>query len=163
METSATTNNTASTAEAYAAYARNLASADASAKTLENENAWKAAKKVEAVFLGMLLKEMEKTVEKGSLFHGGMGEDMFQTELDNAYINSFENGQDSGIARLYYEQLMRRSPAEEAKALSTVKSGFIPLTQENAAIPLTGEAAEFLPLDSDGLAPQFLPLSPLEF
>jgi len=136
---------------------RGLRSVEESAKTPENEKAWKAAKKVEAVFLGMLLKEMNKTVEKGSLFHGGIGEDVFQTELDNAYVSSFENGSDNGIARLYYEQMMRRNPVDAANARGMIKSGFIPLRKENAAISLT----EFLPLDRDRLEPQFVPLKPL--
>ena len=166
METSATTNSTAPTVNTYAGYAntaRGVQPVAESAQTPESEKAWKAAKQVEAVFLGMLLKEMEKTVEKGSLFHGGVGEDMFQAELDNAYVDSFANGADNGIARLYYEQMMRSNPVDAAKARGIIKSGFIPLVKENAALPLAHDEAQFLPLDKDRLAPKFIPLKSAGF
>jgi flagellar protein FlgJ len=161
MESLAATNNTTATLDAYNGYAgalNGLKTVEGAANSAESQKAWQAAKKVEATFLGMLLKEMEKTVEKGDLFHGGMGEDMFQNELDNAYIKSFENGGDNGIARLYYEELMRRRPAGAAKARATMASEFIPLEKESPALPLTTESEEFEPLDTHKYAPQFIPL-----
>lgn len=79
-------------------------------KTPEQKKMWEAAEQVEATFLGMLLKEMEKTVEKGSLFHGGMGEEMFQDALDNEYVKSFGKQSTTGLAWTYYQQLVRHAP-----------------------------------------------------
>jgi len=161
MEALAGTNNTTAALDAYNGYAgalNGLKTVEGAANSAQSEKAWEAAKKVEATFLGMLLKEMEKTVEKGSLFHGGMGEDMFQNELDNAYIKSFEKGADTGIARLYYNELMRRGPADAAKARSVMKSEFIPLEKENPFLPLTQESEEFLPLETYERAPRFIAL-----
>jgi flagellar protein FlgJ len=161
MEALAATNSTTTALDAYNGYAgalNGLKTVEGAANSAESEKAWEAAKKVEATFLGMLLKEMEKTVEKGSLFHGGMGEDMFQNELDNAYIKSFENGQGVGIARLYHEEMMKRSQSEAAKARSVIKSEFIPLEKENPFLPLTRESEEFLPLETYERAPRFIAL-----
>src|SRR5689334_17506508 len=37
-------------------------------------------------FFGELLKQMRATVDKNPLFHGGMGEEVFQTQLDQIIV-----------------------------------------------------------------------------
>src|SRR5688500_13317734 len=37
-------------------------------------------------FFGELLKQMRATVDKPTLFHGGMGEDIFQSQLDQVLV-----------------------------------------------------------------------------
>ncbi len=136
---------------------RGLKSAMESANPEDVKNAWKAAKKVEAAFLGMLLKEMRKTVQHGDLFHGGMGEDIFQGELDNAYVKSFEKGPGAGIARVYFEQLMRRSPAEASKARG-MPDGPYGLKKKGAPLPFAQEGLQFMPLDRSRFEERFIPL-----
>ena len=137
---------------------RGLKSATESANPEDVKSAWKAAKKVEAAFLGMLLKEMRKTVQHGDLFHGGMGEDMFRGELDNAYVKSFEKGPGAGIARVYFGQLMRRSPSEASKARGKISSDFKPPAQESLPLPLAKEKARFMPLGGSRFEERFIPL-----
>jgi Rod binding domain-containing protein len=156
METAATTNS--ATLNIIGGPVPVAKAVDEALKSPESANAWKAAKTVEGAFMGMLLKEMEKTVQKGSMFHGGMGEEIFQNELDNAYIKSFEQSSGNGIAQLYYEQLTRRRPADAAKAKSRLANGFIPLNTENPALPLGAQQTGFLPLNGDMLKPRFVPL-----
>lgn len=120
--------------------------------------AWKAAKKVEVAFLGMLVKEMRKTVESGGLMHGGMGEEIFQGELDSAYVNSVESAPGAGIARIYFEQLMRRNSADAAKARAKTENEFMPLKKDNPAIPLQSDEPAFLPLDRSRFEERFIAL-----
>src|SRR6476660_7424304 len=37
-------------------------------------------------FFGELVKQMRATVDKPAFFHGGMGEDIFQTQLDQIMV-----------------------------------------------------------------------------
>lgn len=163
METLAGTTNSLSAIPGLSpgdrdALARQLKSAGVGSRPAEADKAWKAAKKVEAVFLGMLLKEMRKTVEQGSLFHGGMAEEMFQGELDDAYVKSFESAPGMGIARIYFGQIMRRNPAEAGKARAGLLGGFIPLEKANPPLSLASAGPRFLPLDKMIYREQFTPL-----
>lgn len=67
-----------------------------------------ACRMFEAMFLNMLWKEMRGTVDKGELFNGGFGEEMFSDMLDQAVSeNSVKNGS-MGIADMLKRQLTQQ-------------------------------------------------------
>jgi flagellar protein FlgJ len=65
----------------------------------------KACKDFESVFTNELLKSMRKTVEKCDLFHGGQGEEIYESLLDMELSKSMSNGGPNSIAAKLYEQL----------------------------------------------------------
>lgn len=75
---------------------------------------WGAAQKLEQMFLNMFLSEVNKNVGKDSLLYAGTAEDMFRRELNNEYAKKISEGRGVGIAKIVYEQWMRKgvkSPA----------------------------------------------------
>jgi flagellar protein FlgJ len=65
----------------------------------------KACKEFESIFTYELLKSMRRTVEKCELFHGGLGEEVYESLLDmeiSKYMAGL--GKDS-LTNLLYEQL----------------------------------------------------------
>jgi flagellar protein FlgJ len=62
----------------------------------------KACKDFESVFTHELLKSMRRTVEKCDLFHGGQGEEVYESLLDMELSKSLaDTGPNSITAQLY--------------------------------------------------------------
>ncbi len=71
----------------------------------------KACEEFESVFTYQLLRSMRRTVEKCDLFHGGQGEEMYETLLDQELSKSMAGMGERGLADLLYQQLRRKDPA----------------------------------------------------
>jgi flagellar protein FlgJ len=76
-----------------------------SAGSRKDESLQKACKDFESVFTHELLKSMRKTVEKCDLFHGGQGEEVYESLLDMELSKSMSDGGANSIAAQLYEQL----------------------------------------------------------
>lgn len=59
-------------------------------------------------FFGELLKQMRATVDKPAYFHGGMGEDVFQSQLDQILVERLSDVSAAKFADPMYEVLMAR-------------------------------------------------------
>ena len=73
--------------------------------SLKDEALRKACKEFESVFTHELLKSMRKTIEKCDLFHGGQGEEIYESLLDMELSKTLSDGGANGIAAQLYEQL----------------------------------------------------------
>jgi flagellar protein FlgJ len=65
----------------------------------------KACKDFESVFTHELLKSMRRTIEKCDLFHGGQGEEIYESLLDMELSKSMSDGGANSIAAQLYEQV----------------------------------------------------------
>ena len=76
-------------------------------KTLKqkDEDLKKACKEFEAVFTFQLLKSMRATVQKCDLFHGGQGEEIYQSLLDQELSKNLAGTGEDSIAGMLYNQL----------------------------------------------------------
>ena len=63
------------------------------------------AKQFESIVINMMMKSMRKTVQKGKLIHGGMGEDIFEGMLDEQYSKNISESSGFGLARILVDQL----------------------------------------------------------
>jgi flagellar protein FlgJ len=59
-------------------------------------------------FFGELLKQMRATVDKPTLFHGGMGEDIFQSQLDQVLVERMSDASASSFSEPMLDLLMAR-------------------------------------------------------
>jgi len=57
-------------------------------------------------FFGELVKQMRATVHKSEFFHGGMGEDIFQTQLDQIMVEQMSEKSAKSFSDPMYELLM---------------------------------------------------------
>src|SRR5580765_6522503 len=57
-------------------------------------------------FFGELVKQMRETVHKSEFFHGGMGEDIFQTQLDQIMVERMSKTSAKSFSDPMYELLM---------------------------------------------------------
>ena len=67
----------------------------------------KACREFESVFTYELLKSMRRTVEKCELFHGGQGEDVYQSLLDMELAKGMAGSGPNSLNELLYQQLKR--------------------------------------------------------
>ncbi len=74
-------------------------------KPQKDEALRKACKEFESVFTLELLKSMRRTIEKCDLFHGGQGEEIYESLLDMELSKTLSDGGANGIAAQLYEQL----------------------------------------------------------
>lgn len=61
-------------------------------------------------FFGELLKQMRATVDKPAYFHGGLGEDVFQSQLDQLLVERISDAAGPTFSEPMYELLMARRP-----------------------------------------------------
>jgi peptidoglycan hydrolase FlgJ len=61
-------------------------------------------------FFGELIKQMRATVDKPAYFHGGMGEDVFQSQLDQMLVERISDASAATFADPMYEVFMARRP-----------------------------------------------------
>jgi len=59
-------------------------------------------------FFGELVKQMRATLHKPAFFHGGMGEDIFQTQLDQIMVERMSETNAKSFTDPMYELLMAR-------------------------------------------------------
>jgi hypothetical protein len=59
-------------------------------------------------FFGELLKQMRATVDKPAYFHGGMGEDIFQAQMDQIVVERISDASGPTFSDPMYELLMAR-------------------------------------------------------
>ena len=73
--------------------------------SLKDESLRKACKDFESVLTHELLKSMRRTIEKCDLFHGGQGEEVYESLLDMELSKSMADTGPNSIAAQLYEQL----------------------------------------------------------
>jgi murein DD-endopeptidase MepM/ murein hydrolase activator NlpD len=78
----------------------------------EDEKLRKACKEFESVFTYELLKSMRRTVEKCDLFHGGQGEEMYESLLDQELSKSMAGIGPRSLANILYLQLKKEGGAK---------------------------------------------------
>jgi flagellar protein FlgJ len=57
-------------------------------------------------FFGELMKQMRATLDKPAFFHGGMGEDVFQSQLDQIMVERISDASASKLSDPMYHLLM---------------------------------------------------------
>ena len=57
-------------------------------------------------FFGELMKQMRATLDKPAFFHGGMGEDVFQSQLDQIMVERISDTSAAKISDPMYQLLM---------------------------------------------------------
>lgn len=77
-----------------------------------NEEMRKALKDFESLFINQMLKTMRESVGKSDLFHGGSGEDIYTSMLDEEIAKSISNAGGIGLEKM----LMKQMSAEYGKA-----------------------------------------------
>ena len=73
--------------------------------TQRNQKLKKACKDFESLLTYQLLRSMRKTVDKCDLFHGGQGEEIYQSLFDMQISKSMVGFGPNSLARLLYDQL----------------------------------------------------------
>jgi hypothetical protein len=59
-------------------------------------------------FFGELIKQMRSTVDKPAFFHGGMGEDIFQSQLDQILVEKISDASAATFSNPMYQLLLAR-------------------------------------------------------
>jgi murein DD-endopeptidase MepM/ murein hydrolase activator NlpD len=85
----------------------------------EDEELKKACRDFEAVFTYQLLKSMRRTIEKCDLFHGGQGEDIYESMLDQELAKDLAGVGSSSLGNLLYQQL-RTGPSEAVDPVTSL-------------------------------------------
>lgn len=57
-------------------------------------------------FFGEMMKQMRSTLDKPAFFHGGMGEDIFQSQLDQIMVERISDTSAAKISDPMYHLLM---------------------------------------------------------
>ncbi len=65
----------------------------------------KVCKDLEGVFLTMIFKEMNKSVQKSKLLDGGYAEETYNDMLTEKYADEATKGSGVGIAKMLFKQL----------------------------------------------------------
>ena len=68
----------------------------------------KACQEFEAVFMYQVLRTMRKTIDKSDLLHGGQGEEIYESMLDQELSKTMGGQGKNSLARLLYQQLRQR-------------------------------------------------------
>jgi murein DD-endopeptidase MepM/ murein hydrolase activator NlpD len=91
----------------------------------------KACQEFESVFTYQLLKSMRATIDKSDLLHGGQGEDIYESMLDEELAKRIQDWGPNSLSYALYEQLKKvdtkdNQPATDLKGnqpLWPIKSG----------------------------------------
>ena len=62
---------------------------------------------MESLFVGKMLKEMRKNVEKNEWTHGGFAEEIFEDMLYDEYALNMSRNSNLGLAKMLYEEMSR--------------------------------------------------------
>jgi Rod binding domain-containing protein len=79
---------------------------------VRNAKLRRVCKEFESIFTYEILKSMRRTVEKGDLFHGGQGEEIYESLLDQELAKSIAGKGPHSLAEQLYRQLKRAEGAE---------------------------------------------------
>jgi murein DD-endopeptidase MepM/ murein hydrolase activator NlpD len=101
-------------------------------KADEDEKLRKACKEFESVFTYELLKSMRRTVEKCDLFHGGQGEEMYESLLDQELSKTMAGVGARSLANILYLQLKKEGGAKIMEGSESME----PTQLERPAAPL---------------------------
>ena len=66
-----------------------------------------ASRNLESVFVNMMFKQMQSTVQKSELADGGFGEEIYKDMLLEKYAEEATKGSGLGLAQIIYKQLSR--------------------------------------------------------
>jgi flagellar protein FlgJ len=92
-----------------------------------NRELKKACQDFESVFTYELLKSMRKTIDKCELFHGGQGEEIYESLLDQELSKNVSGYGSNSLSELLYQQLSRIDSSSEAgdgeEVIKDVSSG----------------------------------------
>ena len=134
----------------------------ASTSTVDEAKLKDACRQMESVFVGMLWKEMRKTLSNDSMLYGGIGEDIFTSQLDQAYSDLSTKQRSMGLADMLYQQMKPQSVPRPSgnlaggyKSSGAAASGLaIPLTEARVTStfgtrvhPVSGEVKQHNGLD----------------
>ena len=72
----------------------------------------KACQEFESIFTHELLKSMRRTIDKSELFHGGQGEEIYQSMLDQELAKTMAGGGNNSLAGVLYRQFKQRDLIE---------------------------------------------------
>ena len=61
-------------------------------------------------FFGELMKQMRATLDKPAFFHGGMGEDIFQSQMDQILVERISDTTAHKFSDPMYELMIARRP-----------------------------------------------------
>lgn len=64
-------------------------------------------KELEAVFVNMMFKQMQSTIQKSKLIDGGFGEEVYNDMLLEEYSKEATSGNGIGLAQIMYKQLSK--------------------------------------------------------
>ncbi len=67
-----------------------------------------ACVQMESIFVGKMLKEMRKSVQKSEWISGGFAEEVFEDMLYDEYALSISKNSNMGIAKMMYEEMSRK-------------------------------------------------------
>ncbi len=73
----------------------------------DGEKLLETCKKLESVFVNMMFKQMQSTVQKSELVDGGFGEDVYNDMLTEEYSEKASQCNGVGLAQMMYKQLSR--------------------------------------------------------
>ncbi|MBN1103156.1 MAG: peptidoglycan DD-metalloendopeptidase family protein [Deltaproteobacteria bacterium] len=86
---------------------------EARPKSDEDEKLRKACKEFESVFTYELLKSMRRTIEKCDLFHGGQGEELYESLMDQELSKKMAGMGSNSLAEVLYRRLRKEAVAGE--------------------------------------------------
>lgn len=98
---------------------------------LNDEKLRKACKEFESVFTYELLKSMRRTIDKCDLFHGGKGEEIYESLLDQELSKRMAGQGPGSLSSILYRQLKKTGPPEVGRGASVGGGGEL-----KAAAPL---------------------------
>ncbi|MBN2060134.1 MAG: peptidoglycan DD-metalloendopeptidase family protein [Deltaproteobacteria bacterium] len=81
----------------------------------KNDALKKACREFESVFAHEILKSMRRTIEKVDLFHGGQGEEIYESMLDQELSKKLAGYGSNSLTDLLYQQLKRNDISEGAQ------------------------------------------------
>lgn len=85
---------------------------DQNTRNQRDEALKKACRDFESVFTYQLLKSMRSTIDKCDLFHGGQGEEIYESLLDQELSKKIAGGGSNSLSEFLYRQLKRKGSTE---------------------------------------------------
>lgn len=73
----------------------------------DDKKLMETCKSLEAVFVNMMFKQMQSTVQKTGLADGGFAEDMYNDMLTEKYSEEATKGSGLGLAQIMFKQLSK--------------------------------------------------------
>lgn len=74
-------------------------------KEKDDKKLLEACRNLESVFVNMMFKQMQSTVQKTGLMDGGFGEEIYNDMLLDKYAEEATKGSGLGLAQVMYKQL----------------------------------------------------------